>query len=71
MNHQLIFRLATKHDLADIARMLSDGPLGAAREKFSETLSVNYIKAFNAIHADLDQELTVIEENGTKSPHAT
>jgi len=66
MDDELIFRLATKDDLLDIVRMLSDDNLGATREKFSEVLSENYIKAFDIINADHNQELTIVEMNGDK-----
>ncbi len=66
MNNELKFRLVTKDDLAEIVRMLSDDNLGATREKFSEVLSDNYVKAFDIINADPNQELTIIEMNGDK-----
>lgn len=66
MNNELKFRLVTKDDLAEIVRMLSDDNLGATREKFSEVLSDNYVKAFDIINADPNQELTIVEMNGDK-----
>lgn len=66
MTHKLTFRLATEDDLLDIVRMLSDDALGATREKVSESLSENYIKAFNIINADPNQELTIVEMDGEK-----
>jgi ribosomal protein S18 acetylase RimI-like enzyme len=66
MNNNLTFRLATKEDLIDIVSMLADDNLGATREKFSETLSENYLKAFEAINADPNQELTIAEMEGVK-----
>jgi GNAT superfamily N-acetyltransferase len=66
MTHELIFRLATEDDLLDIVRMLSDDTLGATREKVSQSLSENYVKAFNIINIDPNQELTIVEMNGDK-----
>jgi ribosomal protein S18 acetylase RimI-like enzyme len=64
MGKELTFRLATKEDLPDIVRMLSDDTLGSTREKFSDNLSENYARAFKIINADQNQELTVAEMNG-------
>ena len=66
MNNELKFRLAKKDDLFDIVRMLSDDMLGATREKFEPILSDNYLKAFENISKDPNQELTIIEMNGEK-----
>ena len=66
MTNDLTFRLATKDDLIDIVRMLSDDTLGATREQFTEILSDNYLKAFEIINADQNQELTIVEMNGEK-----
>lgn len=64
MDLPLQFRLATKDDLFDIVQMLSDDPLGATREKMEDHLPDNYIKAFEKIVSDPNQELTVVEMNG-------
>jgi len=66
MDKGLTFRRARKEDLLDIVRMLSDDTLGAGREMFSEILSDNYIKAFDIISADQNQELTIVEMNDVK-----
>ena len=66
MNNELKFRLAKADDLADIVKMLSDDTLGATREKFELILSDNYLKAFENITNDPNQELTIIELNGEK-----
>lgn len=66
MDKELTFRLARKDDLLDIVRMLADDNLGATREKFSDILSDNYIKAFDIINSDHNQELTIVEMNGVK-----
>jgi ribosomal protein S18 acetylase RimI-like enzyme len=64
MEKELTFRLATKDDLQEIVRMLSDDTLGSTREKFSDNLLENYARAFEIINADQNQELTVAEMNG-------
>jgi ribosomal protein S18 acetylase RimI-like enzyme len=66
MNNNLTFRLATKEDLIDIVSMLADDNLGATREKPSETLSENYLNAFEIINTDPNQELTIVEIDGVK-----
>lgn len=66
MINELKFRLAKKDDLLDIVRMLSDDNLGATREKFEPILSDNYLKAFENISKDQNQELTIVEMNGEK-----
>lgn len=63
---ELKFRLAQADDLIDIVRMLSDDTLGATREKFEPGLSNNYLKAFENITNDPNQELTIVEMNGEK-----
>lgn len=62
----LKFRLAQEDDLIDIVRMLSDDTLGSTREKFEPILSDNYLKAFESITNDPNQELTIVEMNGEK-----
>ena len=64
MPQKLTFRLATKDDLVDIVRMLSDDTLGSSREKFDNILSEDYVAAFERIEQDPNQELTVAELNG-------
>jgi GNAT superfamily N-acetyltransferase len=66
MNPPLLFRLATREDLPDIIQMLADDPLGASRESTDETVSDNYIRAFEQICKDPNQELTIVEMNGEK-----
>jgi GNAT superfamily N-acetyltransferase len=66
MNNELKFRLAKKDDISDIVRMLSDDNLGATREKFEPIISDNYLKAFENISKDQNQELTIVEMNGEK-----
>lgn len=44
--------------------MLADDTLGAAREKVEDVVSEIYVKAFEKIATDPNQELTVAEMNG-------
>lgn len=64
MGTDLVFRLATRDDLPAIISMLADDALGTLREESGDTLSNNYIQAFDAINADSNQELTIVELNG-------
>lgn len=64
MKEILTFRLATENDLLAIIRMLADDTLGSMREQLEDTVSEVYIKAFEKINADPNQELTVVEMNG-------
>lgn len=64
MKEILTFRLATENDLLAIIRMLVDDTLGSMREQLEDTVSEVYIKAFEKINADPNQELTVVEMNG-------
>jgi hypothetical protein len=53
MDLPLTFRLAAKDDLFDIVQMLADDSLGATREIISDTVSEQYISAFENIIRDL------------------
>lgn len=64
MKETLIFRLATESDLLPIIQMLADDTLGVTREKVGDIVSEIYVKAFEKINADPNQELTVVEMNG-------
>lgn len=64
MKEILIFRLATENDLLAIIRMLADDTLGSMREQVEDSVPEVYIKAFEKITADPNQELTVVEMNG-------
>ena len=57
----LTFRRATKADLAELVGMLADDALGATREDASLPLDQAYISAFEAICADENNELMVVE----------
>ena len=55
----LTFRPATTADLDDIVRLLANDPLGSQREQFSQPLPEAYVRAFEAIDADPNNELIV------------
>jgi GNAT superfamily N-acetyltransferase len=55
----LKFRKATYDDLPEIVRMLADDFLGATRERFETPLPESYVKAFEEIDADKNNELIV------------
>ena len=55
----LTFRNANIDDLPDIVRMLSDDFLGGQRERYEDPLPPSYIKAFEEIEADPNNELIV------------
>ena len=56
---ELKFRIATKQDLDRIVEMLADDVLGSKRERYKRPLPDSYIKAFQAITADPNNELVV------------
>ncbi len=57
----LTYRLATEADLPALVQLLADDALGANRETFQSPLPERYQQAFRFIHADPQQELTVVE----------
>src|SRR5215203_4631582 len=61
----LKFRPATREDLPEIVRMLADDFLGAQRERYEHPLPESYLKAFEEIEADKNNELIVAESDGT------
>lgn len=59
------FRKATENDLSSIVEMIADDDLGKTRENYQIPLPAEYIRAFERITADQNQELIVVEnENG-------
>lgn len=60
----LKFRQATREDLPEIVRMLADDFLGSKRERFENPLPDSYVKAFEEIAADKNNELVVAELEG-------
>jgi ribosomal protein S18 acetylase RimI-like enzyme len=61
---EIIFRQATREDLADSVQMLADDFLGATRERDENPLPESYVKAFAEIEADKNNELIVAEKDG-------
>ncbi len=61
---KLKFRQATHKDLPEIIRMLADDFLGTTRERYENPLPENYVKAFEEIDADKNNELIVVEKDG-------
>lgn len=61
MSKPLHVRPAELRDLPDIVRMLADDALGAGREKYEDPLPDSYLKAFDAITQDRNNELVVVE----------
>ena len=55
------FRKATKNDILVIVEMIADDELGKKREKFKIPLPSEYLKAFEKINSDENQELIVVE----------
>ena len=55
----LKFRIAIEQDLDRIVEMLADDVLGSKRELYERPLPDSYIKAFQAITADPNNELVV------------
>ena len=56
---ELKFRQAKRKDLPEIVRMLADDFLGATRERYENPLPESYVKAFEEIEADKNNELIV------------
>ncbi|WP_416150110.1 GNAT family N-acetyltransferase [Salipaludibacillus sp. HK11] len=59
METEIRFRLATKKDLDSIVAMLADDVFGSRREQYEQPLPNSYIKAFEAITSDINNELVV------------
>jgi GNAT superfamily N-acetyltransferase len=62
MTNQISFRRAEAHDVPIIIAMLADDRLGAARNPPFDENREQYIKAFEAIKADPNNELWMIED---------
>lgn len=60
----LTFRQATREDLPEIVRMIADDFLGATRERYENPLPESYVKAFEEIEADKNNELIVAQIEG-------
>ncbi|YCA41785.1 GNAT family N-acetyltransferase [Bacillus sp. JZ8] len=62
MEQKLEFRIATEQDLGQIVAMLADDILGSKRERYEQPLPESYLKAFQAIKNDPNNELVVAVE---------
>ena len=61
--HDVLVRKMQKDDLPRILQLLSDDELGQSRETLQKSLRDDYLRAFTAINADLNQYLAVFERN--------
>jgi len=57
--NNITFRHATEQDLDTIVQMLADDILGSRRERYEKPLPISYIRAFQAIQLDPNNELIV------------
>ncbi|RDY62063.1 GNAT family N-acetyltransferase [Flagellimonas nanhaiensis] len=62
----MIFRKATKNDVAKIVEMIADDELGKTRENFQTPLPNEYLDAFDNINTDQNQELIVLENENSE-----
>ena len=60
------FRKATIKDISTIVEMIADDELGRKRENFQVPLPSEYLKAFEKISSDENQELIVVENNDSE-----
>lgn len=58
----MIFRKATRDDVAVIVKLLVSDDLGKRRENAAEPLPESYYKAFERIRSDDNQELIVLDD---------
>ncbi|WP_452224997.1 N-acetyltransferase family protein [Lacinutrix chionoecetis] len=62
---EFLYRKAAEKDLPLIIKMIADDELGKNRENFKNPLPNEYLKAFENINQDKNQELIVVEnKNG-------
>ena len=62
----MIFRKARVNDVSAIVEMIADDKLGKQRENFQVPLPSEYLKAFENINADSNQELIVLEDENSE-----
>ncbi|WP_372752480.1 N-acetyltransferase family protein [Mariniflexile sp.] len=62
----MIFRKATEQDLAAIVELMADDMLGKDRENVQNPLPIAYLKAFERINSDENQELIVVENENSE-----
>jgi GNAT superfamily N-acetyltransferase len=60
------FRKATVKDLSTIVEMISDDELGKKRENFQIPLPSSYLKAFERINSDENQDLIIVENDSAE-----
>ena len=60
------FRKAKKNDISIIVQMIADDELGKKRENFQRSLPKEYLKAFENISSDENQELIVVENENSE-----
>jgi GNAT superfamily N-acetyltransferase len=60
----LVFRDAAREDLPRIVALLANDPLGAKRERLADPLPDCYRRAFDAIAADPNNRVIVVEHDG-------
>jgi GNAT superfamily N-acetyltransferase len=60
------FRKATENDVSIIVEMIADDELGKTRENFQIPLLIEYLKAFEKINSDENQELIVVEDDNSE-----
>ena len=60
------FRRAERKDVVAIVEMIADDKLGKLRERFEDPLPDSYVRAFNRIDSDPNQELVVVEDEEGK-----
>lgn len=61
---ELLIRQATRQDVSEVVRLLSDDLLGSQREKYDSVLPHSYYDAFEWIDQDENNELIVGEMAG-------
>jgi len=62
----MTFRKAKEKDVSIIVEMIADDELGKTRENFQKPLPIEYIKAFEKINSDENQELIVVEDENSE-----
>jgi len=60
------FRKAKRGDISKIVAMIADDDLGKTRENFQVPLPAEYYNAFERIDGDPNQELIVVEDDGSE-----
>jgi len=69
--HDIIVRDATRADLSAVVALLAGDSLGKSRERVDASPTAGYVAAFEAIDADPNNRLLVIERQGFDGPIGT